>query len=167
LFIRKALNHEFRLIREQRILAYKEYAEKLPKYHWLALKEAILADSDTQPGVEILVAEADGEIIGSVVLFPGKIDAYKGQTEILDYPEIRMLSVMPHARKKGVAIALIKECIERSKIMNAKFIGLHTGEFMDNAMKLYERMGFERVPELDFTPSDDGIVVKGYRFSII
>lgn len=38
---------------------------------------------------------------------------------------------------------------------------------MKNAIRLYEMMGFERVPELDFIPANDGIVVKAYRYSII
>jgi hypothetical protein len=33
------------------------------------------------------------------------------------------------------------------------------------AMGLYERMGFARAPELDFTPAP-GVVVKGYRLAV-
>jgi len=37
---------------------------------------------------------------------------------------------------------------------------------MKNAIALYEKMGFERVASLDFTPLDDGIVVKAFRLDI-
>lgn len=167
MLIRDALEHERELVREQRLIAYAEHSRHVSENHWLALKEAILSDSDTKSGVEILVAEDDGEIIGSVALFPSKLDAYNGLSEIVDYPEIRMLTVLPHARNKDVAQALMNECIQRSLKKNAAFIGLHTGEFMKNAIRLYEMMGFERVPELDFIPANDGIVVKAYRYSII
>jgi hypothetical protein len=33
-------------------------------------------------------------------------------------------------------------------------------------MKLYERIGFERLPQYDFIPANDGIIVKAYRLSL-
>ena len=66
-------------------------------------------------GLIALVAEIDGKIVGSVALFPPKTDAYKGLVDELDHPEIRMLAVSKKARGKGVASALIAECIQRAK----------------------------------------------------
>ncbi|OIK16821.1 hypothetical protein BIV60_02045 [Bacillus sp. MUM 116] len=40
-------------------------------------------------------------------------------------------------------------------------IGLHTGEFMERAMGLYECLGFERLPDFDF----DGIIVKANQLT--
>ena len=164
--IRKALDYERDMIREQRVKAYEEHAQIIPATHWNALRKAISSDADEQINVEHLVAEVDGEIVGSVALFPAKSDAYEGLVDMLDYPEIRMLAVTPHSRGKGVAELLIKECILRAKISNSKYIGLHTGEFMKTAMRLYERMGFIRMPQFDFQPANDGIIVKAYRLSI-
>jgi hypothetical protein len=42
---------------------------------------------------------------------------------------------------------------------------LHTTDMMRVAMGLYERMGFTRAVELDFTPAP-GAVVKGYRLAL-
>ncbi|MGG3468714.1 GNAT family N-acetyltransferase [Neobacillus pocheonensis] len=165
MIIRDAKDEELSYIREQRVISYKEHAKKIPDGHWQALKRAILSEADTNQSVERIVAELDGKIAGSVVLFPAKVNAYDGYVEELDYPEIRMLAVTPEDRGKGVAAALIKECILRSKTKGHKAIGLHTGEFMDSAMRLYERLGFERIPQLDFVPADDGIVVKAYRLN--
>jgi hypothetical protein len=36
---------------------------------------------------------------------------------------------------------------------------------MQVAMRLYERMGFARAPDLDFSPAP-GITVKGYRLPL-
>lgn len=163
MIIRDAVNDELPFIREQRILSYEEHAQKIPPGHWLALKQAISSEADTQPDVDRIVAEIDGEIVGSVVLFPAKTDAYEGFLEELDHPEIRMLAVSPQARGRGVATALINECIQRSKAKGYSAIGLHTGQFMESAWKLYERLGFERLPQFDFEPADDGIIVKAYR----
>ncbi|MFJ5758822.1 GNAT family N-acetyltransferase [Neobacillus sp. NPDC093182] len=166
MIIREALENELPYLREQRVNAYLEHSAEIPEGHWLALKQAILSEGDRLPGVERIVAEIDGKIAGSVVLFPANIDAYEGNVEILDYPEIRMLAVLPEMRGKGVAAALVAECIQRAKAKGCHAVGLHTGEFMETAMKLYERMGFERLPQHDFEPANDGIIVKAYRLSL-
>ncbi|MDX1806388.1 MAG: GNAT family N-acetyltransferase [Paenisporosarcina sp.] len=164
--IREALSDEIELIRDQRVKAYEDHSKVIPQAHWDALRKAIMSDADLQMSVELLVAELDGEIVGSVALFPAKSDAYKGLVEMLDYPEIRMLAVNHESRGTGVAEALIKECIYRTKIQGSQHIGLHTADFMETAMRLYERMGFARMPKFDFQPANDGIIVKAYRLSI-
>ncbi|MFY4776587.1 GNAT family N-acetyltransferase [Metabacillus sp. RGM 3146] len=164
--IREALDHEVEGIREQRVKAYEEHAPSIPDGHWDALKKAISSASDTGPGVELLAAELDGEVVGSVALYPAKLDAYDGLVDLMDYPEIRMLAVSERARRKGVAEALIKECVRRTKAKGSPYIGLHTADFMKAAMRLYERMGFTRLPQFDFEPAGDGIIVKAYRLTI-
>ena len=99
-------------------------------------------------------------------MFPPKTDAYKGLVDELDHPEIRMLAVSEKARGKGVASALIAECIQRAKANGFQTIGLHTADFMESAIQLYERLGFDRLPKYDFEPSNDGIIVKAFRFTI-
>jgi len=166
MIIRDAVVTELPLIRAQRITAYEEHAERIPKEHWHALKHAITSEVETNPAIEQIVAELDGKIAGSVVLYPPKTDAYEGKVEMLDYPEIRMLAVAPEAQGKGIATALITECITRAKAKGCRSIGLHTGEFMKGARRLYERLGFERIPQYDFEPANDGIIVKAYQLRI-
>lgn len=164
--IRDALLEELEFIREQRVEAYSEYEEVLPRGHFAALKKAISSQGDTGPGVEVIVAEVDGRIAGSVVLFPANTDAYDGHLEELDYPEIRMLAVGKEFRGHGVAFGLVSECIRRSEAKGYSSIGLHTGQFMKNAMKLYEKVGFERLPQYDFEPANDGIIVMAFRLAL-
>lgn len=164
--IRDAKTEEVPYIRKQRIAAYSEHAQVLNDDHWQALKQAISSDADIGSGVELIVAELDGEIVGSGALFPANTDAYEGYVDELEYPEIRVLAVAPEAQGKGVASALIKECIQRAKAKGYPYIGLHTGDFMAGAISLYERLGFERLPQYDFEPAGDGIVVKAFRLSI-
>ncbi|MEH7414998.1 GNAT family N-acetyltransferase [Neobacillus drentensis] len=166
MIIRDAVVKELPLIREQRIQAYQIHAKSIPEGHWRALKKAISSDADSSPDIERIVAELNGKIVGSVVLYPAKTDAYEGNVEKLDYPEIRMLAVIPEAQGKGIATALISECILRAKANGCQAVGLHTGEFMTSAMRLYERLGFKRIPQYDFVPANDGIIVKAYRLSI-
>lgn len=165
MIIRDAREEELPLIREQRIKAYEEHSKSIPEKHWNALKQALLSDKDIQPGVERIVAEDEAGILGSVVLFPANTDAYVGTAIELHYPEIRMLAVTPEARGKGIADALIIECTRRAKIKGYQAIGLHTADYMESAVKLYQRIGFIRQPEFDFEPANDGIIVKAYRLT--
>ncbi|KGX84880.1 GNAT family N-acetyltransferase [Pontibacillus marinus] len=166
MIIRDAREAEITTIREQRVEAYRDHVQLIPEEHWKALKKAISSEADQQPGVELIVSEIDDFIVGSIALFPAKMDAYEGYVDTLDYPEIRVLAVSPDARGKGVAKALIDECIKRAKAQGYNLIGLHTGEFMSDAISLYERYGFERLPQHDFQPANDGIIVKAFRLSI-
>jgi GNAT superfamily N-acetyltransferase len=165
MILRDAAIDELPFIREQRVQSYEEHSKKIPKAHWRALKQAISSDADTKPNVEVMVAEVEGVIAGSVALFPAKTDAYEGYVEEMEYPEIRMLAVSPEARGKGVATALINECIQRAKAQGYHSIGLHTADFMESAMRLYEGLGFERLPQYDFEPAGDGIIVKAFRLT--
>jgi len=166
LVIREALSNEMDLIREQRLAAYEEHAQKIPEGHWNALKGAISSDADKQSGVDLLVAELDGEVAGSIALFPAKSDAYEGLVDLLEYPEIRMLAVGPQFRRRKIGEALVNECVSRATARGFEYIGLHTADFMTGAGRLYERMGFERLPQFDFEPANDGIIVKAYRLKM-
>ncbi|MFC7063189.1 GNAT family N-acetyltransferase [Halobacillus seohaensis] len=164
--VRDAKKDELPYIREQRIKAYSEHAESISVEHWQALKQAISSDADIGDGVELIVAELEGEIVGSVALFPANTDAYEGYVDELDYPELRVLAVAPEARGEGVALALVNECIRRTKGKGFESIGLHTADFMKSAIQLYQRIGFERLPQYDFEPANDGVIVKAFRLSI-
>lgn len=166
MIIRDARVDEHAFIKELRLNAYTEHASKIPEDHWNVLKAQVYSDADLQEDVLRLVAESDGEILGSVAVFPPKTDAYGGLVEELNHPEIRMLAVASEAQGKGVATALINECIQRVRKQGLEYIGLHTADFMESAIQLYGHLGFERLPQFDFEPSDDGIIVKAFRLRV-
>ncbi|TWT14620.1 GNAT family N-acetyltransferase [Planomicrobium sp. CPCC 101079] len=166
MLIRKAYSSEYEKIRIQRLASYEQYKNLIPSGHWEILKGTLSKESDKRQGVNLFVAEIDGQIAGSVALFPSKATAYEWDTEVLEYPEIRMLAVDARFRGSGAGKALVRHCIEVSRGLGEKRIGLHTGNFMESAMKLYENLGFERFPELDFEPLDDGIIVLAYQLGI-
>ena len=166
MLIRQAKNNEFYLLKEQRLSSYGPYKEVLTPEHWEMLKTNLASANDQQPGVEVFVAEIDGHIAGSVALFPAESNAYEWDTQTIDYPEIRFLAVSAEFRSQGVGKALVEHCIDISTIRRQKFVGLHTGSFMENAIALYEKMGFQRVPPLDFRPLSDGIVIQAFRYNL-
>jgi ribosomal protein S18 acetylase RimI-like enzyme len=57
------------------------------------------------------------------------------------------------------------ECVRRARESGAKALTLHTTDMMQAAMRLYERLGFQRMRELDFEAAP-GVTVKGFRLSL-
>lgn len=164
--IREAHEHEYEFIKWQRLAAYSPFEQLIPALHWEFLKKTLLSDSFKGPGVRVFVAEVHGSIAGSIVLFPAESKAYEWDERALQHPEIRMLAVGPGQRSQGVGKALVSYCIDQAKKDGAPFVGLHTADFMANAMQLYTSFGFERVPALDFMPFDDGIVIKAFKLDL-
>lgn len=124
-----------------------------------------MAALDADGPAEHIVAERNGNVIGSVLLFPSGANAYDGAATGRECPEVRLLAVLPAARGQGVGTALMEECVRRARCAGAAAIGLHTMDMMRAAMRMYERMGFVRVPNLDFSPAQ-GVLVKGYRLDL-
>ncbi len=164
--IREMKLEEIETVRHLRLKSYKEYEQFVSKEHWEVLKNTLFSDNDLKNNAKIYVTELDGQIVGSVVLFPPSIQAYDWSETVQEFPEVRMLSVDPEIRGKGIGKALVEYCIEVSKEENSAQIGLHTASFMNKASSLYESMGFERIPELDLEPMNDGIIVKAYIMNL-
>ena len=100
----------------------------------------------------VLVAVSPaGELLGGVTYVRGPEDPY---SEELQEGEagIRMLAVDPDHQGRGIGRTLTQACLNRARSEGRRRLVLHTGAWMHNAIRLYERMGFERVPELDFAP---------------
>lgn len=134
---------------------------------WEGYKQNILETlADVTPAQQI-VAEQNGEILGTVLLYPGETVFHRadGSPFTLDSFEVRLLAVTPAARKQGIAKALMLECIARARRANATAVTLHTADFMQVAKAMYERMGFVRAPEMDFEGAPK-FVIKGYRYSL-
>ncbi|WP_060672686.1 GNAT family N-acetyltransferase [Rossellomorea vietnamensis] len=98
--IRKMNRDEIEPVRTMRAPYYEEYKDLVSEDHWNALKRTLSSENDVKPGVDIFVAEISGKIVGSVVLFPGKTEAYEWTTQRPDYPEIRMLAVDQGDRRR-------------------------------------------------------------------
>lgn len=153
---------EIEAIRQLRLKSYIEYKKLVSQEHWEVLERTLISDNDLKSDVKIYVAEMDNVIVGSVVLFPASVRAYDWSDSVQEYPEIRMLSVNPDIRGKGIGEALVDHCLEVSKKGNEQYIGLHTASFMEKALSLYMKKGFERLPQRDLEPMNDGIIVKAF-----
>jgi len=113
---------------------------------------------------ELLVARnASGRVVGSVALV---LSGDFGEvTESADEAAFRMLAVDGAAQRQGVGEALVRTCLDRARSAGKKRMVLSTGERMTAAHRLYERLGFTRLPERDWTPVP-GIDLKVYAMEL-
>ena len=159
--IRPALPSDRGAIARLTLAAYREYASVMEPDAWRALDDAIRASLVNDEGVTRFVAELDGRIVGSAALYAPASAPYGSLASTASWPEVRLVAVAPSARGRGVAQALVEECIRRARAAGARVIGLHTSRSMGAALRLYQRMGFVRDPEHDFQPPGAELV-EGY-----
>ncbi|MEV7322951.1 GNAT family N-acetyltransferase [Streptomyces sp. NPDC093970] len=99
----------------------------------------------------VLVAEADGVLLGGVTFVPGPGPMSDIAAE--DEAEIRMLAVDGAARGRGAGAALVRACVDRARALDGcAGVVLSTQRAMESAHRIYERLGFVRTPERDWNP---------------
>ncbi len=167
--IRRARADELDEVAEITLAAYDEYmpdeASSPARRTSFAEYRTDLADvaGRVERGAVVLVAERDGRIVGTVSYFPPGSDN-SGEGWPASHAGIRLLGVIPKERGKGIGRMLTEECIRRAKEAGAPAIGLHTTELMWIARDMYERMGFIRVPEYDFSVPE--LLIAAYRLPL-
>ncbi|WP_233495707.1 GNAT family N-acetyltransferase [Geodermatophilus sp. TF02-6] len=98
----------------------------------------------------LVVRDGDGRVVGSVALV---LDGDFGEvTESDDEAAFRMLVVDPVRQGRGTGELLVAACLERARAAGKRRMVLSTGPTMTAAHRLYERMGFTRLPERDWSP---------------
>jgi ribosomal protein S18 acetylase RimI-like enzyme len=99
---------------------------------------------------EIWVAADGGKVLGSVT-FTAVGSPFR---EIArdDEGEFRMLAVNHAARGRGVGQALVELCLRRSRELGYAGVRMSSMDRMTSAHRVYERLGFVRAPEDDWSP---------------
>ena len=113
---------------------------------------------------ELLVArDATGRVVGSVALV---LSGEFGEvTESDDEAAFRMLAVDGGVRGRGIGEALVRTCLQRARAAGKRRMVLSTAARMTAAHRLYERLGFSRLPERDWTPVP-GIDLRVYALDL-
>ena len=135
-----------------------------PRYYELLANIGAFAE---QPGVRVLVAvTAEGELAGGVVYFADMARYGSGgsATAVRNASGIRLLGVAPGFRQSGAGKALTAACIQLAREAGHAQVILHTTQAMRIAWGLYERLGFARSDDLDF--SQQGLPVYGFRLAL-
>lgn len=100
------------------------------------------------------VAERGGQMIATVTLTEsdGAWADVSGPGEL----EFRLLTVDPAVRRSGAGSALVEAVVEEARRRpGIDSVVLTTSAEWEAANALYPRLGFHRVPERDWTPSDN------------
>jgi ribosomal protein S18 acetylase RimI-like enzyme len=112
---------------------------------------------------ELYVAEVDGALVGTVTFCP-QGSAFC-ELAVDGEGEFRMLAVLPQARRQGVARALVGACVERARELGYSALVLSSMPSQTEAHRLYEKLGFRRTPDLDWSPVE-GVDLVAYRLDL-
>lgn len=137
----------------------------LPGGHLSSDYAAMLADVGRRAReAVVLVAVAKGDLLGCATYVPDRSSPW---AELLLEGEagIRMLAVRPSAQGRGVGQALLDSCVGRARAAGSSALMLHTTPWMTTAHRLYERAGFVRTPERDWTPEPE-VPLMAYRLAL-
>lgn len=115
---------------------------------------------DRATTTEVLVADRDGAVVGTVTICP----AQSPYAEIgrAGESEFRFLAVLPSAWRTGVGEALVDACEQRALARGASAQVICVIDANEAAHRLYRRLGFERLPERDWSPRP-GVRLLAYR----
>jgi GNAT superfamily N-acetyltransferase len=161
LVIRDALPQEYGPLADVVMSAYGDYDAFVDdefKAGFAAEVPQLMNDEHT----EVIVAERDGEPVGSITFYPDGRFYEDGVPA--DWACLRTLAVLPSARGQGVGRALMTECLERARRLGRTRMLLHTISFMSAAIGLHESLGFQRAPELDVEYA--GVTVIAYLMEL-
>lgn len=146
--IRPIRPDEYDAVADLNVRSYRTIYDDLGDYEAVLRRVAHRARA-----VDVLVAFLYGQLAGTVTYVPGPGPYAEGDDP--DAAWIRMLAVEPGVERRGVGRALTVACIERARAQGRARILLNTGEPQVAAQRLYEGLGFHRLPELDEHVEDD------------
>jgi GNAT superfamily N-acetyltransferase len=100
-------------------------------------QRAVLLDLLRAPGTTVLVAEVDGEVAGvAVMAIRPRLNWVTPEAWLSD------LYVSERRRRRGVARALVGECLTRARAAGCHVLRLEAGHGREEAHHLYESLGF-------------------------
>lgn len=98
----------------------------------------------------LLVAERAGDVVGTVTICPMGTEF----AEICRPGELefRFLAVHPDHQREGIADALVAACEDHARAHGLHTLAICVRDTNVGAAAMYERRGFTRVPDRDWTP---------------
>ena len=142
--LRDALDSDAEALEQLLVDAYGEYASVMPEGSWEPYRQALVGSIRGGSPIARIVAQDQEELLGSVLLYRSSEHAYGTPDLGIQDPVIRYLAVSPRARGLGIASLLVAEAARRARSIGAETLYLHSSDLMASAIRLYERLGFER-----------------------
>ncbi len=99
-----------------------------------------------------VAAVGGGALLGTVTFAP--VGSRLREIARDDEGEFRMLAVTDAARGRGVGAALVEHCLARSRELGYAGVRMSSMDVMVDAHRVYERLGFLRSPDDDWSPQD-------------
>tara|TARA_R110002072_G_scaffold240128_1_gene398190 strand:- start:479 stop:1039 length:561 start_codon:yes stop_codon:yes gene_type:complete len=113
------------------------------------------------PSRALFVARMDGVICGTCQLVMPPINNQAQSFAV----QLTANFVAPWARGYGLAKLLLVEVEKYAQEQGYEVINLDLRETLEQAMKLYEALGYERIGEHPYYAKVDGQVLKGYYYT--
>jgi GNAT superfamily N-acetyltransferase len=157
--IRPAGDDELDTVASLVVDAYAEHAARMSPDAWSSFAQDIANVRGRIVNGQLLVAERDERIVGSVTLYLEWRGAQQGSAGV------RLLAVPPDERGSGVGRALMEDCIRRAREAGKQRVVLTTTQDMESARDLYDKLGFIRQPALDHEPAP-GLRSEGYELAL-
>ena len=159
LTIREARDEELDIVASLVVDAYSEFAARMAPDAWSSFAQDIANVRGRKIDAQLLVAERDDRIVGTVTRYPDWRGAQQSASAI------RVLAVPPEERGTGVGRALMERCLELARDEGKQRVVLAVTQEMEEARDLYERLGFQREPSLDHEPAP-GVRSTGYALQV-
>lgn len=134
---------------------------RLPSDHAYYARLRDVAARDEQ--AEVWVATEHGRVLGTLTWCPPGSPWREISAD--DEAEFRMLAVDPAEQGRGIGRALVEAAIAAARADGRVAVVLSTACWMQAAHHLYERLGFRRTPERDWSPGE-GIALATYRLDL-
>lgn len=112
----------------------ESYTEPLPGSYYAAFEQL-----DHDSNHELIVAELDGEVIGTLHLMLLPSLSYQGGLRA----QVESVRVDKNCQNQGIGSRMMKWAIERARERGAHIVQLTTHRSREDAHRFYERLGFK------------------------
>ncbi len=146
--LRAARPDELDVVGEITLAAYEDFTTGTEDFYRQHLRDATRRDREA----ELWVAVDGDELVGTVTYCPpgSPWRELAGDHE----GEFRMLAVHPARQGRGAGHALVEHCERRARDHGATAMVLSSLAEMAAAHRVYDRLGYARAPERDWSPVD-------------
>jgi ribosomal protein S18 acetylase RimI-like enzyme len=147
--IRRASPDDLDAVGRVTVAAYTPYLDVEADTGYVEhLRDAFRRDREAELYVAV---DDDGTVIGSVTSCPPGSPWRELATS--GEGEFRMLAVDPGAQGRGVGRALVERVVADFRADGSRGVVLCSMTTMTAAHRVYERLGFARAPDLDWSPA--------------
>lgn len=159
--IRLARDTELKAVGELTLAAYSAERSLVDGVGYAA--ELVDAAKRAEEAELLVAVDGDGTLLGTVTIArPGTPFAELSREGELEF---RMLGVLPSATGRGIGEALTRAVVARARELDSERVVLCSLVTMARAHRLYERLGFVRMPERDWEPHP-GVTLVAYLLDL-